>query len=93
MTKKSTQTTHSSETPGSPDPLTTIYTAHQVHTLAHLIFQQWAGSRQSASAPSFMTSGSIPGRGWGWPQASMHGTTAGSAALPYTAPGWFHWHP
>ncbi len=95
MTKRNSGSAKPNDAEASREPMKTIYTAHQVHTLAQLIFQHWVGSRQAsapqgAGAPFVHPNAGQPGR-WGWPPAV--GAEAGPVVMPHPAghPGWFHW--
>jgi hypothetical protein len=93
MPKKTTTTTGvSGGTANAQDPLQTLYMAHQVHTLAQLVYQQVAAGQQPPMGPWAPPAGPVftapqVTPGWG-----------GAYQVPGTVPGphspnLLYWYP
>jgi len=97
-TKKSETTTGESDAANAQKKMNELYTAHQVHTLAHLIFQQitagWSAAQPWAAQAGPTATTPMPGH----PQATSWPTGAGmaqhGAASPNGAPQpLMYWYP
>ena len=83
--KKTSNTGAGGDPAGAQDNLNALYTAHQVHTLAQIVFQQLAGSwsnRVPCTAPAFGMGGMAPNPFF-----------YGQAFQPAAPPALFYWYP
>ena len=96
MSKKTTNPDTSGDPIQTQDNVSTLYTAHRVHTLAQILFQQIAAWQRGASwippaaavLPQFRE---MPAYGMGGsaPNPTLHGS-----GLPQGAgPALFYWYP
>lgn len=99
MTTRKNETTKGSVATDATSPqdrMNEVYTAHQVHTLAHLVYQQltagsppmqppWAPGAESFVPQQFAgANGQGPGSGW---------PSAGVAASPCAPQPLIYWYP
>ena len=89
MTNRRTSTTGVTSDPATAqDNMNELYAAHQVHTLAQIVFRHFAGWQGGMpwTQPAF---GAPTGAGFGTPVA-MQG---GPATFPAAPPALFYWYP
>lgn len=90
MTKKTDSATGRADTSAAQSKTNEVYTAHQVHTLAHLIFRQIAagwGARPWTSPGAAAVTSPMPGHAHapGWPA----GGTAPQSGAPQPMVYWY----
>ncbi len=97
--RKTTTATVSGDPAAAQDNMNTLYAAHQVHTLAQIVFQRLTAAGLQSQAPWSQSPAQSPGRPFGamppgpgfWPAQAPYSQGPGFAPVPQ--PALFYWYP
>ena len=100
MSKKTSNTATTGDPIQTPENnISTLYTAHQVHTLAQILFRQIAVGWQSGAywfspaGAGLPQSREIPAYAMGGPAPNSAPQAPGTGMLQGTPPALFYWYP